>query len=207
MSFALVDPRGRLHGVRAQEQYVSASVSKAMVLVGYLSRPDVRRRALTGSAQARLGAMIRSSNNDAATRTFRDVGDRGMRDVARRAGMRRYDVHGHWANSQVTAADQARFFARMQRLLPGRHRDFAERQFANIVAGQRWGIPEVLGPNDEVQFKGGWRGTGRGQLVHQVATIERGGARWGVAILSDGSPTHAYGVQTVRGIAERLLRR
>lgn len=206
VSFAFIDPRGRLHGLRAREQYVSASVSKAMLLVGYLSRPDVRGRSLSATEQARLGAMIRTSDNAAATRTFLDVGDAGMFRVARRAGMRDYTVHGHWANSQVTAADQARFFVRMHRLLPARHRAFAQRQLASIVSGQRWGIPEVLGRTDKVQFKGGWRGTGRGQLVHQVATIERNGARWGVAILSDGSPSHAYGVQTVRGVAERLLR-
>lgn len=207
VSFALIDPRGRLHGLRAQEQYVSASVSKAMLLVGYLSKPEVRGRSLSSSEQSRLGAMIRSSDNAAATRTFQDVGDAGMHGVAKRAGMRNYDVHGHWANSQVTAADQARFFVRMPRMLPARHRAFAQQQFASIVSGQRWGIPEVLDRSDKVQFKGGWRGTGRGQLVHQVATIERNGARWGVAILSDGSPSHAYGVQTVRGVAERLLRR
>jgi hypothetical protein len=206
VSFAVVDPSGKLHGLRPSEQYVSASVVKAMLLVGYLSRPDVRGRALGSAEQARLGAMIRVSDNAAATATYAKLGDRALREVARRAGMRRYDVHGHWANSEITAADQARFFARVERLVPKRHRRYAMRQLASITSGQRWGIPETVDGGDRVWFKGGWRGTGRGQLVHQAALVDHDGARWAVAILTDGSPSHAYGVQTVRGIAERLFR-
>ena len=185
---------------------MSASVVKAMLLVGYLRRDDVRRRSLTPAEQARLGAMICVSDNAAATQTYGMLGDTALRDVARRAGMRRYDVRGHWANSQITAADQARFFARVDQLVPERHRSYAMRQLASIANGQRWGIPEGIDASDDVWFKGGWRGTGRGQLVHQAALVEHAGARWSVAILTDGNPSHAYGVQTVRGIAERLFR-
>lgn len=107
--------------------------------------------------------------------------------------------------AEVTAADQARFFRSWLLFVPPRHRRFAQRQLASIIESQRWGIPEVARNDDKVWFKGGWRGTGRGQLVHQAAHIERGGAHWGVAILTDGSPSHGYGVETVRGVAKRLL--
>lgn len=203
VSFALVDPAGRVHGFRQSDRYVSASVVKAMLLVSYL-RANAGR-ALSGAEQARLGAMIRRSDNDAATATYRQVGDKGLYGVARLAGMRRYSVRGHWAKSQITAADQARFFSRVSSLVPKQHRSFARTQLSSITSSQRWGIPQALGSNDHVWFKGGWRGTGRGQLVHQAAHIERGGAHWGIAILTDGSPTHAYGVETVRGVAQRLL--
>lgn len=206
VSFALVDPKGRLQGMRPSERFVSASVVKAMLLVGYLRSDDVRRRSLSSAEQARLGAMICVSDNAAATRTYDMIGDPVLRDVARRSGMQRYDVHGHWANSQITAADQARFFARFERLVPARHRAFAMQQLASVTHGQRWGVPESIPENDRVWFKGGWRGTGRGQLVHQAALVDHDGARWSVAILTDGNPSHAYGVQTVRGIAERLFR-
>lgn len=204
VSFALVAPDGRTFGFHSREQYVSASVVKAMLLVAELRRS--RDHALTAAQQARLGAMIHVSDNDAATATWGVVGgDDGMRAIARIAGMRHYDVHGGWATSQVTAADQARFFARIDRLVPVRHRAFARTALGSIVDWQRWGIPDAAPSGTRVYFKGGWRGTGRGQLVHQCALVERDGARWGIAILTDGSPSHGYGVETVRELALRLI--
>lgn len=203
VSFALVAPSGRIYGYRRSEQYVSASVVKAMLLIASLRQH--RGRQLTGAEQARLGSMIRVSDNAAATVTYRTVGDGGLHAVARLAGMRRYEVHGHWANSQVTAADQARLFRRFSSLVPKEHQSFARRQLASIVGSQRWGIPDAARRSDHVWFKGGWRRTGAGQLVHQAAHVERAGAHWGLAILTDGNPSHGYGVDTVRGVARRIL--
>ena len=54
-------------------------------------------------------------------------------------------------------------------------------------------------------FKGGW-GSGTGWVDHQVALLTRGDERVSVAILTYHDGTHAYGLATLRGIAERLLR-
>ena len=58
-SFAAVDERGRVHGHRWSVQYSSASIVKAMLLVAYLDRKDVRHRALRRSERGLLGQMIR----------------------------------------------------------------------------------------------------------------------------------------------------
>jgi hypothetical protein len=122
--------------------------------------------------------------------------------------MRRFSISGNtWGRAQITAADQARFFRRFESLVPIAHRAFARRQLSSITSSQRWGIPDSIESADRICFKGGWRGTGRGQLVHQAAQIEHDGARWGIAILTDGNPSHGYGVETVRGVARRLLER
>jgi hypothetical protein len=54
-------------------------------------------------------------------------------------------------------------------------------------------------------FKGGWRRSPRGQLVHQAARLERGTLSIAIAVLTDGNPSQAYGRETVRGIAARLV--
>lgn len=54
-------------------------------------------------------------------------------------------------------------------------------------------------------FKGGWRPTPSGQLVHQIARLEAGGRRISLAVLTDANPTHDYGVRTVEGVAARVL--
>ena len=55
-------------------------------------------------------------------------------------------------------------------------------------------------------FKGGWRDTGLGPLVHEAALFERGGRRFSLAVLSDGNPSHDYGTATLRGVAQRMFR-
>jgi D-alanyl-D-alanine dipeptidase len=56
-------------------------------------------------------------------------------------------------------------------------------------------------------FKGGWRGTEHGRLLHEAALLERGGRRISLAVLTDGNPSHAYGTATLRGVARRILGR
>jgi hypothetical protein len=43
--------------------------------------------------------------------------------------------------------------------------------------------------------------------VHQIARLERGRRELALAVLTDGQPTMDYGIESVRGIAERLLSR
>jgi hypothetical protein len=65
----------------------------------------------------------------------------------------------------------------------------------------------VARPGWHVFFKGGWRGTGLGQLVHQVARLERGRTRFAMAVMTDGDPSMGYGITTIQGVTARLLRR
>jgi hypothetical protein len=57
-----------------------------------------------------------------------------------------------------------------------------------------------------VLFKGGWRPLSGLNVVNQSALLEHDGRRVAVAVLSDGNRSHAYGTETVRGVARRLLR-
>jgi Beta-lactamase enzyme family len=207
VSFAVIDTRGRLRCHQCWRRYVSASVVKAMLLVVYLQRLEGEGRPLTSSDRGVLAPMIRYSDNAAATAAFwRAGGDAALYRLARRAGMERFDVYGSWGSAQITAADQTRFFARLAALTPRRFRGYARSLLSSIVAWQSWGIPELSRPGWMTFFKGGWRGTPRGQLVHQVALLERDGASIALAILTDGNSSHGYGRETIRGVAANLLR-
>jgi len=184
---------------------VSASVVKAMLLAAELGRLERNGLALDPATEGLLGAMIRFSDNDAADSIYLRVGDAGLIEVARLAGMRRFAVSGYWANAQVTAADMARCFSRLSRLLAGPHRDWALALLGSVVKDQRWGVPRAAGKDWRVFFKGGWRATERGQLVHQVALLRTGDRQLVIAVLTDGQPSRLYGIHTVRGVADRLL--
>jgi beta-lactamase class A len=198
VAFAVVDSHDRLRGLAASRRYRSASVIKAMLLVADLG---LHRHAKLGRHEKRLlGPMIRRSSNEAAERVFGAVGKRRVLRLARRARMRRFSLPSLF-EARITAADQARFFARLDHLLPARHRVYAFRLLAGIVPSQRWGIPLGVGPDWRVYFKGGWRHG----LVHQVARLEREDESLALAILTDEDPSEDYGHQTLRGIAKRLL--
>jgi hypothetical protein len=203
VSFAVVDEQGRLRAVAGQRRYLSASLVKAMMLVAYLDR--ARGRALTGAERARLGPMIRRSDNDAATWAYRRLGAAGLRRVARRAGMTRFSTSPSWGSCRMTAADQARFFVQIDRLVPARHRPYARSLLAGIVSSQRWGIPRAAPDGFLAFFKGGWRPRGD-WTVNQAALLEHGSRRFSVAVLSSRNGTFGRGVETVRGVAARLLR-
>lgn len=194
-------------GRRQDRAVPSASVLKAMLLVAYLQRGDVRARPLDARQRALLAPMIRRSDNAAATHVLRLVGGaHHLQQDARRWGMRRFRaIDNPWGRSAITARDQARFFLHVDRRLPPRHRAYGLTLLRTIVPSQRWGIARAAPRGWTLHFKGGW-GSGGGAVEHQVALLRRGDQRVALAILTTAQGSHAYGRQTLRGVAQRLTR-
>jgi beta-lactamase class A len=188
----------RTWGYRATRQFPSASVLKAMLLVADLQRPHPDK--------SLLRPMITRSDNAAASRVLGIVGTKGLYKVAKRAHMTRFKaVTPVWGNSLVTASDQSRFFLHIDELMPARNRAYGMKLLASIVPSQRWGIGQVAPAGWRLYFKGGW-GSGTGRVDHQVALLTRGDDRVSIAMFTYGDGTHAYGKETLRGLAKRLLR-
>ena len=200
IGWAVVDTAGRMHGRGLHRVFRSASVTKAMLLVAELHR--FRGRPVPAAIRRVLTPMIRRSSNRAAHRIRDVVGDAGLWRVARLARMRNLQLNGTWSEVGITAADQARLFLRIDRLVPPRHRPYARSLLRTIVIKQSWGIPAPARRRGfEVFFKGGWRSN---SLVHQAALLERDGRRLSIAVLTT-SPTHDDGRATIEGITRRLL--
>ena len=205
--FAVVTSEGRLYGDNIHRTFISASVVKAMLLVAYLDMVAAEHRGLDSNDRSILNPMIQVSSNSAATQAWSRVGDPRLRRLARRAGMTDFSISGIWANAIISSADQARFFYEMDSLIPHRFRSYADYLLSHIVSYESWGIPAVARPRGwEVFFKGGWRGTGRGQLVHQIARLKKGGKRIAIAVMTDGDPSMTYGIQTIEAVTRRLIR-
>jgi len=175
-------------------------MTKAMLMVAVLR--GAASRPLTRREQQLLGPMVTRSSNKAGREVYKHVGDLGLSAVASAARMRHFLPVGALFEARITAADQARFFLRIDRLVPKRHRDYARALLAGIIGPQRWGIAPVAARRHFTAFfKAGWR---KG-LVHQAALLERGGRRIALAVLTSGEPTVAYGRVTLAGIAARIL--
>jgi beta-lactamase class A len=196
-------------GWHATRTVPSASVLKAMLLVAYLRKSNVRHRALHSSERRVLTPMIRHSSNSAANTALGWVGTSGLRRLARAAHMRHFrPVTPVWGNSRINAEDQARYFYEIDQLMPKRHRGYGMYLLSHVVKSQRWGVGRVHLPSGwKLYFKGGW-GSGTGRIDNQVAllTHPKTGTRVSVAVMTYLDGSHAYGKETLRGIFKRLLR-
>jgi hypothetical protein len=204
VAFAVLDSRSkRVRGLLRTTRFRSASVVKAMMLVSVLRR--ARDRRLSETERGLVWPMITRSDNDAASAIFARIGLDGLRQVARVAGMRKFSPSTVWGLSQITAADQVRFFLRIDKLVPRAHRRFARKVLSSVTTEQRWGIaPVARRKRLKAFFKGGWVPG----ITHQVALLERrrNGGRVALAVLTRDSPSMSYGEATIEGIASRVLR-
>jgi len=205
-AFAVVDRQGHLSGVRIHEHFKTASVVKAMMLVAYLQMLNAQHRGLGGGDTSLLYPMIHVSDNNAASAVLGIVGGSALARVARESGMSDYAPGvGWWAYTQTSAADQARLFFMLERLIPRRFYPYARGLLAGIDPSQSWGVPAVARPRWQVFFKGGWLPSEG--VFNQVARLERPGVTITIAVLGSGEPSMSYGEQTIEGVAGALLAR
>lgn len=208
VSFAVLDECKRLVGDHRFRTHYSASVVKAMLMVAYLRGEDVRDRDLSADERALLVPMITMSDNQAANEVYAIVGEDGLYELAEDAEMRAFTTMAIWGGSEITAGDQASFFARIERYIPKRHEGYGLDLLASVIDPQRWGIPRTPLPGWELHLKGGWSpqaDTG-GWRVNQVALLRRHDRRLAVAIMTSDNPDFEYGRNTIEGVAKRLLR-
>ena len=203
VSFAAIDPRGRIRGFHRRQAAPAASVFKVMLLVVHLrKRHDA---GLSRRDRELLGPMIRRSDNVAASEVRDLVGRRRIERLARVARMRDFRYHSVWGQSLTSPRDQTRFMHRLMSYVPGRHRAYARHLLSHVIPEHRWGVARVKPRGWRLFFKGGW-GSGTGLVDHQVALLTRKRRRIAIAVFTELNPSHAYGKQTLRGVFARLLR-
>jgi hypothetical protein len=203
VGFAVTDERGHvLGGYHLNTTYRSASVVKAMLMVCYLRRSDVRARSLRRWERDMLAPMIRRSDDSAANRAWGLVPTSCLRSLARSARMRGFTTNPVWGTTQITPAGTARLFWSIDRFVPPRHRAYAMRLLRTVVPSQRWGIATAVPPGFTVFFKGGFVG----DVQNQGALLVKGRRRLAIAVLTHRNPSWSYGQATEAGIARILLR-
>lgn len=202
-AFAVVDDKGVVHGLRIHERFNSASVVKAMLLVAYLQGLAAAHRGLDPTSRSILYPMIHVSDNDAASAIFGVVGQGGLARLARQVGMTDFATSAAWGFTQISAADQARFFFLQDRLIPPQFDAYARDLLSGISADQSWGVPAVARPRFRVFFKGGWFPSMG--VVNQSARLEGAGTTFAMSVLTRGGPSMLYGEQTIEGVAARVL--
>lgn len=202
--FAFIDPYGRSHQLNGAQTAPMASLFKTLLLATYLSRPSVRHRSLHGWERALLNPMIRRSDSSAATRVRDLLGPGPIIAMAHRAGMQDFSYNPVWGLSRTSSRDQAKFFYHWDRFVPERHQAYARYLLSHIVPSQRWGVGRARPSGWSLFFKGGWA-AGTGRVNHQTAFLEHSRCRVAVSVMTEFSPDHHYGSETIEGVSERLL--
>jgi beta-lactamase class A len=202
IAFAVIDQRGRYYGYRAKSTAPAASVFKVMLLAAFLRTRD--GRGLSAHDRDLLAPMIRVSDSVAATEVRDLVGRRRIERLAHAAGMRDFRYRWVWGLSRTSPRDEVRFLDHLMSYIPKAHRPYARYLLSHVVRSQRWGIGRVVPCGWRLYLKGGW-GSGSGRVDHQVALLRRGRRRVALALFTQFDPSHAYGKQTLRGLAARLL--
>lgn len=209
-----VDDPGKSLGcwLHSARHFDSASVVKVTILGALLRKALDQHRYLTPTETALATAMITSSDNDAASALWAELGHEYIQHFLNLAGMKQTILGpgGYWGLTQITAHDQARLL----RLLLSKNPvlDLASRHYAlglmaRVIPDQRWGVPAGAPHRLTVHVKNGWLPLpAHGWRVHSIGcfTSRRGG--YSIVVLTQNNPTMAYGMQTIEGIATVIHR-
>ncbi|MDK1473502.1 serine hydrolase [Streptomyces sp. 549] len=197
----------------APGRFITASTVKVGIAAALLLAAQDDRRRLTPDERAAVGAMLRVSDNDAASALWAQLGGRRGVDAAhRRLGLVETAAApgGWWGLTRTTADDQLALlravFAEPSPL--GRQsRRWLGALLGTVAPEQRWGVTAASSAPAEV--KNGWvpRSATGLWCVNSVGRIRRDGPEVLVAVLSDGQPSMAVGVAAVEDAARAVVRR
>lgn len=207
---AIMNTQGMLlGGPHIARRHQSASLSKAMMLVG------AARSNGSSSMQPEqlrlLEPMIRVSDNDAANAVYHAYGtDTMLQGVAQAAHMHDFHACGHWACAGLSARDQAGLFFRLPRIIPAAQKTFALHELEHVSAWQRWGISDpslnLAARGFRIWHKSGWRPEGQTYRFNQSARVCGGGhGCWAVSILIEDAPSMGAAHDIARQAMLRLV--
>ncbi|MFI7609607.1 serine hydrolase [Nonomuraea terrae] len=208
---------GQVYRYHGGERLITASTAKAQILMALLLR--TRWKKLPESVRRDAELMIRHSDNHAADRLWLRIGGpAGFTEAGRKLGLKHtrgvpgtcVDLYC-WGITPTSVEDQVRLMtALVSEKSPLRAGDRAQvrRLMGAVVDGQDWGVSAAACPGERVALKNGWlrRVSNKRWAVISVGLISGDGRDYAVAVLTEGSPEVGYGIATVEGVAERIMR-
>ncbi|MFI6919427.1 serine hydrolase [Nonomuraea spiralis] len=208
---------GRVYRYRPGERLITASTAKVQILMGLLLRTPWRK--LPGPVRHDADLMIRHSDNHAADRLWLRIGGAaGFTEAGRRFGLRHTQgVPGDcvdlycWGITRTSVEDQVRLMRGLvsgKSPLAAKERAQALRLMGAVAGDQDWGVSAAACEGERVHLKNGWlrRVSTKRWATVSVGLIRGHGHDYAVAVLTEGSTDVRYGIATVEGIAQRVMR-
>jgi hypothetical protein len=201
-------PAGRLYwyhpGIREQ----TASIMKVDILETLLHQAVVAHQPLSEQTESLAQGMIENSNNDDAQDLWDQEGGASAvasYNAAARLTATTPNAAGYWGLTWTTAPDQIALLKQLvtpHGLLDRGAQDYQLGLMSNVESDQRWGVSGGVPSSARIALKNGWLPLSGGDWqVNSVGRI-RGDRRWYViAVLTNGDPTEAYGIDTIEAIS------
>lgn len=221
LGYALYDSSGDLLGQYNQNfENFGASITKSMLLVAYLNQEGSTK--LSATAQGEVTNMIVNSDNASANWVFDHLkdGQKQVEAVATSAGMTGFKFNDTSDNvyvlgqSQITANDFAKFFAKIPNLINSSQKQFGLNLLANLAPSDQVGLLNSLAGT--VYSKEGWKPESPGSegtpyIVNQAANFTINGKSYGVAVTVGGiqgssqTTEKATGEQDIQQLVSELV--
>ncbi len=212
IGFALMTSAGRtLAAVAPTTENYGGSITKSMLLVAFLR--DWAADGLSAAARQEMAAMIEVSDNTAADWVYAHLKtpSADVERVATDAGMTGFHLDTSdpvyvLGQSRLTAGDFARFFSRIETLMPASERQYGMGLLASVqerVGLLAAGLPGV------VYSKEGWKPENAGMrgapyIVNQAGQFSCAGVTYGIAITVGQAPDQDTAQSAVQRIASAL---
>ncbi len=224
---AVYDRRTRQLWVYHPRVEYTASIVKVQIMGAALWEAQQAGHGLPGSEAQLIPPMIEASDNSAATAVLADVGGPvRVGEFDRAAGLLDTQPHAAsppipgtpwpaWGLTTTTARDQVVLmmrFAYPNAVLSGRSRRYGLSLMRQVEAGQNWGVSYGLPAGTVVALKDGWipfprplPHAGPGWQVDSIGWIHGHGRDYVLAVLTSGSPSEQYGIDTVQVISQQVF--
>ncbi|MFG3096827.1 serine hydrolase [Streptomyces sp. NPDC048202] len=216
LSVGVLDPGSGRSAVYGDGVHDTASVVKVGILAALLLRAQDADRTLTAAERERAASMIRRSDNDSATALWHAIGGAAGLDAAhQRLGLTATvgGANGYWGLTRTTALDQLTLLQHVfgpSPVLNAASRAYLADLMTSVVPEQRWGISAVGAgaPQSGCALKNGWfprDATGR-WVVHSVGRVSGPDGDRLLAVLTEGTASHAEGIALVESAARAAVR-
>jgi beta-lactamase class A len=206
VTVAVQDMRtGQIFQFRPGQVQHTASTLKVDILATLLAQAQAEGRPLTSAEQALAVPMIEDSLDSAADTLWVQLGPAAVADFERAAGMTDTTpaTDGVWGTTTTTALDR---LAMIRTLVePNAQLTDASRQYVlnlmeHINPQQDWGATGGVPAGVTVALKNGFAVI-NGWQINTTGWVDGDGRDYTVAVLTDGNPTEAYGIETVDAIS------
>jgi hypothetical protein len=183
----------------------TASTLKVDILATLLSEAQAAGRGLTPAEQALAVPMIEESLDSAADTLWGQLGPAPVAAFERAAGMTDTTpaTDGVWGTTTTTALDRLamiRTLAQPNSLLTDASRDYVLNLMEHITPSQDWGATGGVPAGVTVALKNGFAVI-NGWQINTTGWVDGDGRNYLIAVLTDGNPTEAYGIDTVNAIS------
>ncbi len=190
----------------AGSSFITASSVKVWLMCALIEHHEAQGIELSTYDRSRLSAMIRRSDNVAASTIYQELG----RAVPLAAFARRHGIAGivpnqrTWSFTLITPRAMTELLRQLAngRLLSAAHRRYALALMRTVIASQRFGVGDTAPAGATVALKNGWVPAADGRWAVNSSGIVTVGARsYVVSVYTRSNGSYGGGVGIVRQVA------